>query len=139
MAVEVRLLDDEVRDDSARSRRPESRTLPGRRREHQRDLALTLASTPFTGHTNPMLGLLAMGAGGPWSVSALTMRFELSWNPPAQLAMRAVSLILVGVELSSLCRIAGQVRRAEQRGAKLGAIGWGECRAGYPECLTALA
>ena len=78
MAVEVRLLDDEVRDDSARARRLESRTRIGRSLAHCRGLTLTFGTTPSPATQFPCLACLAMGAGGPWSVSALTMRFELS-------------------------------------------------------------
>ena len=139
MAVEARLLDDAVRDDSARARRPETRPLLGRSREHRWDLDLAWAVPPSPAAHNPNLGLLAMGARGPWSVSALTMRFELSCKPPAPFGLRAVSKKTIGDDLSFRRRTAGRVRRAEQRGAKLGAVGWGECRAGYPEYLTVLA
>ena len=100
VAVEARLLDDAVRDDSARARRPETRALLGRSREHRWDLALAWAVAPSPEAHNPNLGLLAMGARGPWSVSALTMRFELSCKPPAPFGLRAVSKKTIGDDLS---------------------------------------
>ena len=71
MAVEVRLLDDEVRDDSARAWRLESRPRIGRSLAHCRDLALTLEHTTLTSSTESHAWLVCDEGGRPPALSAL--------------------------------------------------------------------